>query len=170
MNWKFRFGLVITALVALAGCKETEEYPNNAYQCLCGSMNWNGQNIELMDANYIQIWPDSLFSRRYYATADLRNHPLELANSVNVTIEIENVTNGPFFPELGDAYVLVELIDFSAQNNVREFAPVEGVISVQPGLPGISEKVSYSFSLKEVINGDLVGFPISISGDMSITY
>jgi hypothetical protein len=170
MKWKLRLVLAMAIIAILGACKKTEEYPNNAYQCLCGSMNWQGQNIELMDANYIQIWPDSLFSRRYYATADLRNHPLELANSVNVTIEIEDITDGPFFPELGEAYVLVELVDLSAENSVREFAPVEGVVSVQPGLPGISEKVSYSFSLKEIINGELVGFPISISGDMSISY
>jgi hypothetical protein len=43
---------------------------------------------------------------------------------------------------------------------------VEGVISVSPGIGGSQESVSFNLNVKEVINGNMVGFPLSVQGTL----
>jgi hypothetical protein len=167
MKTKYSLLLAFAAISVLSACKKTEEPINNSYKCECGTITWLNENLQLTDISYIQIWPDSLFSRQYYATAEMRDSRFEVAHSVNVQLVIPNITWGPFFPEEGTVGVLIEEVNYAPlMDDVREFAPVEGVISVSPGIGGSQESVSFNLNVKEVINGNMVGFPLSVQGTL----
>ena len=84
MKAKYALFFSFAVIVTLSACKKTEEPVDNSYKCLCGSVTWLNEPIQLTDISYIQIWPDSLFSRQYYATAEMRDSRFEIAHSIQI--------------------------------------------------------------------------------------
>lgn len=167
MKAKYSYLLAFAVIVTLSACKKTEEPLDNSYKCFCGSVNWLNESIELTDISYIQLWPDSLFSRQYYATAEMRDSRFEIAHSLNMQFTFNNITWGPFFVEQDSMAVIIEEVNYApGANDVRQFVPIEGIANVSAGIGGSNERVSFNFTVKELINGNLVGFPLTISGEL----
>ena len=166
-NHLYLFALVCIALMVI-GCKKSEDPEDLSYKCECGSFTWQGNNFLLNDASRIQ-WDDtSFFSRQYYATAELRmGDQFQPANSLNLEMSFEDVTQLTFFAEVDTFDVMLQEVNYGDPLTVvREFAPTEGIVSISPQLSGAPESVSFAFTMRQVVNGELVGLPVSFSGSM----
>lgn len=169
-NWISAFTVIVFLATSLASCKKEVTPEDLSYKCNCGGFNWQGGSFALNDASKIQ-WHDTLYySRDYYATAELRggNQFIE-PNSLNLIMNFEDITQLVFLAEVDTFDVLLQEVNYNDPLNViREFVPEIGTVSIVPSLPGGNETVSFSFSMKQVVNGQLIGFPIPFSGSLSI--
>jgi len=169
-NWLSSFALITVIALSLTSCKKEVEEEDLSYKCNCGGFSWEGVSYALNDASKIQ-WDDTLFySRDYYATAELRqgNQFLE-PNSLNLVMNFEDITQLVFLAEVDTFDVLLQEVNYSDPLNIiREFVPEIGTVSIVPSLPGGTETVSFNFSMKQRVNGQLVGFPVPFAGSLRI--
>lgn len=164
--------LAVVALIGfgISGCKKSVEPEDTSYKCNCGSFSWQGQNYPLYDASRIQ-WDDTLYyTREYYGTAEMRNGNQFLEpNSLNLEMSFEDITQLIFFAEVDTFDVLLQEINYNDPlNTIREFVPDQGSISITPSLPGSPEVMSFNFSMRQIVNGQLVGLPVPFSGTMVV--
>jgi hypothetical protein len=167
-NSFYLFALLAIATV-LYGCEKDSEPEDTSYKCQCGSMNWQGASFQLNDASRI-LWDDTLFtSREYYATAELRGGNQFLpANSLNLEMSFEDISQLTFFTEVDTFDVVLQEVNYGDPLNVlREFAPVEGTVSINPAPIGSPESVSFTFNMRQVVNGQFVGLPVPFSGSLT---
>jgi hypothetical protein len=161
--------VVLVVLAVVVGCKKSEEFVNPVFQCLCGSITWYGEPFELLMAEYVLTNDTILVSRKYFVTADVTLEGETKAHNMYMTFEVDSVTQGTFFVGDNDLTITMEEVNFNDPIlPLRTFAPQEGALQIAPAIFGGTESVSFSFSVKEVFNGQPVGFDIPISGNLSV--
>jgi hypothetical protein len=160
-------------LLTLSGCQKNPEFVNPVYACGCGLLNWSGAEYPLLDANYIV--PDSLeeTSRRYYITSDVAVEGENAAHSVNVIIEVNDVLESVFYVGDDDEDAILSVLIHEINDNdpilpLRTFVPVDGVVQIVPAILGGTETVSFNLVVRELYDGDLVGFEKSLVGNLSV--
>lgn len=157
------------AVILLFACKKSEEFVNPEFMCECGVVKWNGVDYPLLMAEYVRANPENPFSRRYYLTADIRLEGEVEPHNLNVQFTIDTVGAGPLYIPENNVVTLFEEVN---QNDelmpYRSYECTNGVINMTPAILGGVERADYQMVLKEVVNGELVGFDISISGDFTV--
>lgn len=161
---------VLTTMVA-SSCQKTADYVAPVYACGCGNFTWKGANVQLLDANYIESDPEESLSRRYYITASIKSELEEQPHSVNFWIEIPNVEEGVF--QLDDDTFEFTALAHEVNDNdeffpLREFVPIEGVVTVNPAFLGGPETVSFNLIMREWYDEDLVGMQFGFTGSFTV--
>jgi len=149
------------------------------HACECGSLNWQGVEYQLLDAEHIRTIEDSTYSRRYYITANVALEGEEQTHNINTWIEIPDITNtnnGRFYIDSA-----IDTVEFSAKvdefnlndpfYSLRQYGVRQGVVTVSPApLFGGDEKVSFQLILGEWNSaGNMVGPDITYSGSFNLT-
>lgn len=161
--------LLIITIAAIAGCKKSEPYINPVFECNCGSVQWNDREIQLLMAEYVESEPGNIFSRRYYLTADLRQPGDEEAHNLNIQIGIDSLTGSQLFIPEQEVFTLFEEVNKNDElSPLRAYVATQGFIGVNAAILGGEERVQYQMILKEVVNGQLVGFDIAVSGSFTV--
>lgn len=157
------------ALLVLSACKKTEPYENPVFNCNCGTIKWNNVEYPLLMAEYVRSIPDDMFSRRYYLTADIRLEGEVAPHNLNIQIGIDSVVStSHFIPEF-DVFTLFEEVNQNDElTPYRSYSATQGFVNVTAAFLGGVEKVNYQMILKEVVNGQQVGFDISVAGDFNV--
>jgi hypothetical protein len=165
--------LTLISVLTLSGCQKNPEFVNPVYACGCGTLNWTDVDYPLLDANYIV--PDSLeeTSRRYYITADVAVEGENAAHSVNVIIEVNDVVESVFYVGDDDEDAIVNVLIHEINDNdpilpLRTFVPIDGVVQIVPAILGGTETVTFNLVVRELYDGDLVGFEKSLKGNLSV--
>lgn len=163
--------LSLMTAATFSSCQKTPDYVQPVYLCECGDVTWKGTNVQLNDANYILSDSLEALSRRYYVTANYIAEGEEKPHSVNLWIEIPSVEEGVF--NLDDnTFEFTALAHEVNQNDpilsVREFLPIEGVVTVSPAFLGGTETVGFNFIMRESYDGDLVGVQFGFSGSFTV--
>jgi hypothetical protein len=153
-------------IIVFTGCKKSEEFINPVHNCDCGSLKWDGEEFQLLTANYIIPDTANFLSRRYYISANVGISGESDTHNINVVLEVDSVDQVNFFVETSeDLAVRVENVNYNDPiTSLRLFEPVQGQVVITPAILGGTEKVSFNLVLKENYNGDLVGFPVNFSG------
>lgn len=158
------------ALFFIAGCKKSEEFINPVYECNCGTVKWRNADYPLLMAKYVESIPGDNFSRRYYLTADIRQEGETLPHNLNIQIGIDSLTSPSFYIPENDVFTLFEEVnDNDEMTPIRTYAATTGFVNVGGAIIGGEESVNYQMVLKEVVNGQQVGFDISAAGEFEIT-
>ena len=91
------------AVLLLAACSTSEEYLPPAYKCNCGTLVLDGDSLEVLGAEFVYLpVEDSLFSRRYFVTADAQADGEFQEHGVSLTLDVPNVEQGAiFYPDSG---------------------------------------------------------------------
>lgn len=161
------FGALI---VALWGCKKSEDFVNPVYMCECGELTWGGETYPLLLAEYVTLADSLPLSRRYYLTTDVRLEGEDESHNLNFTLELDSVNHPVFFVPNDTVPNLLEEVNFNDDIlPYRTFTTVNGVVEVNGAPLGGTETVSMEMLLKEVVNGDTVGFEIPFTGSFSVT-
>lgn len=178
MKLRYIIGLFVVTAFVINGCKKTPEYVPTPHACECGTMNWQGKEYQLLDAEHIRTMADSTYSRRYYITANVALEGEERTHNVNTWIEIPNVlhtSNGRFYIDSA-----IDTIEFAAKvdefnlndpfTSLRQYGVRQGVVTVSPApLWGGTESVTFQFILGEFNgSGNMVGPDIPYSGSFSV--
>ncbi|MEY3398041.1 MAG: hypothetical protein RL220_635 [Bacteroidota bacterium] len=164
--------LAILGVSALfSGCKKTPDYVNPVYSCGCGAMSWVGTQYPLLDANYIIPIEGEALSRRYYCSADVQIEGETGTHNVNLIIEISDVSESVIY--VGDDEVEMEIVAHEVNENdpilpVRTYVATDGVVQISPALLGGNEPVSFNLIVRELYDGDLVGFEKALTGNLNV--
>lgn len=164
------FFAVFLFAIVFAGCKKSEEFVNPVHVCECGSLKWDGEEFQLLTANYVLSDTANFLSRRYYLSANVAVEGETETHNVNVILEVDSVDQSIFFVETAeDLFVRVENVNYNDPISVvRVFEPIQGQVLISPAILGGTETVSFNLILKENYNGNLVGFPVSFSGSFIV--
>jgi|GEM_PF-6801543 len=148
------------------------------YKCECGSITWEGVEYQLVSANYVIPDPEDYATRIYYVSAEVSNDYGKEVRSVNFRFAVDNIydvaTFGGFIDisnvDIGTIDHLMEDVNFdNAIAPVRRYMATLGTYSVSPGVLGGIETASWSFTIREIVNGNMVGFPKEFKGDLEVT-
>jgi len=162
----------IIFLAFITGCYKAPEFVNPAYACNCGEVEFNGEAFALKMAEV--VIPDSTeqLSRTYHIVADMRSE-----EEVDGHVAGHDLTFYMAFDQLDDVvfyipqdsvtHLIQEINHGDAQFPVRDYISTQGSIEVDAAYAGGTETVSFSMEVREQVNGELVGFPISFSGSFS---
>jgi hypothetical protein len=171
----YLFLTIITLTTAIAGCKKTPDYVPMPYSCGCGTINWQGASLSVLDANYILTDSTLAESRRYYITADVPVLGEYEAHGLNTIVEIDTLDGGGNFyvqesSGLEEYRCVVQ--EFNANDPttiLRELVPVEGTLNVVTApITGGNETISFQMVLREYYEGNLVGPDINYSGNFVV--
>lgn len=166
--------LLIGLVVTFSACYEADEFVNPVFNCECGSMTYNGTELPLKMAE--AIVPDSLnpLSRRYHLVADLRSE-VEVkehapARDLTVFLQVDTLDQNVFYIPADGIPNLIQEIDRSDTlfGGARDFVVTNGVLQVTPAYLGGAEPVNFQFEMREVIDGELVGFVVPLSGTFTV--
>jgi hypothetical protein len=176
----FRTLLLFITLLGFYGCKKSSDYVPIPYACTCGSLNWQGKPVVLMDVNYILVDSTLATSRRYYMTANVKDLTEPGIHTLSAWIEVPDVSLGPNFevdlePDSGEPVEefnawIDELNVNDPIDSLRSFVPVNGVLQIGPApVSGGTERVNFIFTLNEVDqDGDLIDIPVQLSGSFEL--
>ena len=94
---RFSSLLVPAALATvLAACSTSEDYLPPAYTCDCGTLVLDGDSMEVLGAEFVYLpGEDSLFTRRYFVTADAKTDGELKEHAVSLTLDVLNVQSAP---------------------------------------------------------------------------
>jgi hypothetical protein len=170
------FGGIFSAslsMLTLSGCQKNPEFVNPVYACGCGALNWSGVEYPLLDANYILTDELEETSRRYYVTSDVKVEGENGAHSVNVIIEVNDVVESVFYVGDDDEDAILDVVIHEINENdpilpLRTYVPVDGVVQIVPAILGGTETASFNLIVRELYDGDLVGFEKSLTGNLSV--
>lgn len=161
--------LLILTIAVITGCKKSEPYINPVFECSCGAVQWNNRDIQLLMAEYVESEPGNIFSRRYYLTADLRQPGDDEAHNLNIQIGIDSLTGTQLFIPEQEVFTLFEEVNNNDElSPLRTYVATQGFVGVNAAILGGEERVQYQMILKEVVDGQLVGFDLSVSGEFTV--
>lgn len=179
MKLRYILGLLVLSAFAFSGCKKTPEYVPTPHKCECGTLNWQGAEYQLLDAEHIRTEEDSTYSRRYYITANVAIEGEEQTHNVNTWIEIPDVTahsNGLYNIDVNSSLVefLAKVDEFNLNDpfySLRQYGVRQGVVRVSPApLLGGTESVSFQLILGELnSSGVMYGPDITYSGSFAVS-
>lgn len=167
----FLFLLPALAALVLAACSSTEPYMPPVYRCDCGSLILDGDTLEVLGAEYVYLpGEDSLFSRRYFVTADAQSAGETEEHGVSLTLDVPNVQQGAiFYPDSG-VFTQVDETNFNvAFDTTQTYRITNGVASVLAApLSGGLETVNVDFLIRRELGGELVGFERTLKGNFTV--
>ena len=159
------------AVLLLAACSTSEDYLPPAYSCDCGTLVLDGDSLEVLGAEYVYLpGEDSLFSRRYFVTADAKTDGELKEHGVSLTLDVPNVQQGAiFYPDSG-VFTQVDETNFNVNfDTTQTFRITNGVASVMAApIDGGEETVTLDFLLRRELDGELVGFERTLKGDFTV--
>ena len=166
--------LLIGLMATFSACYDADDFINPVYNCECGTMTYNGAQLPLKMAE--AIVPDSAnpLSRRYHLVADLRSEgEIEehaAARDLTVFLEIDTLDQNVYYIPADGLPNLIQEIDRSDTlfGGVRDFVVTNGVVQITPAYFGGPEPVTFQFEMREVIDGELVGFVVPLSGTFTV--
>ncbi len=159
------------AVLLLAACSTSEDYLPPAYSCDCGTLVLDGDSLEVLGAEYVYLpGEDSLFSRRYFVTADAKTDGELKEHGVSLTLDVPNVQQGAiFYPDSG-VFTQVDETNFNVNfDTTQTFRITNGVASVMAApIDGGEETVTLDFLLRRELDGELVGFERTLKGNFTV--
>lgn len=171
MNRLFALLLPAAAALLLAACSTTEDYLPPVYKCDCGMLALDGDSIEVLGAEFVYLpGPDSLFSRRYFVTADARGADEGQEHGVSLILDVPNVQQGNLFYPAAGLFTQIDETNFNvAFDTTQTYRVTNGVASVLPApLAGGEESVTVDFLIRREQNGELVGFERTLKGNFKL--
>ena len=157
--------------VLLAACSTSEDYLPPAYTCDCGTLVLDGDSLTVLGAEFVYLpGEDSLFTRRYFVTADAKTDGELKEHAVSLTLDVPNVQSGAiFYPDSG-VFTQVDETNFNvAFDTTQTFRITNGVASVMAApLTGGEETVNIDFLIRREQDGELVGFERTLKGDFTV--
>jgi len=157
--------------VLLAACSTSEDYLPPAYTCDCGTLVLDGDSLAVLGAEFVYLpGEDSLFTRRYFVTADAKTDGELQEHAVSLTLDVLNVQSGAiFYPDSG-VFTQVDETNFNvAFDTTQTFRITNGVASVMAApLTGGEESVNIDFLIRREQDGELVGFERTLKGDFTV--
>ena len=170
---RFSSLLVPAALATvLAACSTSEDYLPPAYRCDCGTLILDGDSMEVLGAEFVYLpGEDSLFTRRYFVTADAKTEGELKEHAVSLTLDVLNVQSGAiFYPDSG-VVARVDETNFNvAFDTTQTYRITNGVASVMAApLTGGQETVNLDFLIRREQDGELVGFERTLKGNFNLT-
>ena len=159
------------AVVLLAACSTSEDYLPPAYTCDCGTLVLDGDSLEVLGAEFVHLpGEDSLFSRRYFVTADAQADGEIQEHGVSLTLDVPNVQQGAiFYPDSG-VFTQVDETNFNVNfDTTQTYRITNGVASVIAApLSGGEETVTLDFLIGRELDGELVGFERTLKGNFTV--
>ncbi len=159
------------AVLLLAACSTSEDYLPPAYSCDCGTLVLDGDSLEVLGAEYVYLpGEDSLFSRRYFVTADAKTDGELKEHGVSLTLDVPNVQQGAiFYPDSG-VFTQVDETNFNVNfDTTQTFRITNGVASVVAApIDGGEESVALDFLIRRELDGELVGFERTLKGNFTV--
>ena len=165
---KSAFLLVIGAIAILFACKKSSEFVNPEYMCECGAVTWQGEQFQLLGAEYVLVNDTLPLSRQYYLTADVASEGVTTDHSLNIYFTLDSVNLGQFFIPQDTLDVIIEEIDEGADIPFKTYTAVNGVVNANGAVFGGTESVSMDFVLQQTVNGVPVGFESSFRGNFKV--
>jgi len=168
-----RFSTLVlsAAVLLLAACSTSEDYLPPAYRCDCGTLILDGDSLEVLGAEFVYLpGEDSLFSRRYFVTADAQTDGELKEHGVSLTLDVPNVQQGAiFYPDSG-VFTQVDETNFNVNfDTTQTFRITNGVASVMAApLAGGEESVTLDFLIRRELDGELVGFERTLKGSFTV--
>ncbi len=159
------------AAVLLTACSTSEEYMPPVYNCDCGTLVLDGDSLQVLGAEYVYLQQeDSLFSRRYFVTADAQSADESEEHGVSLILDVPNVQQGAIFYPAEGVFTQVDETNFNvAFDTTQTFRITNGVASVMAApLTGGEETVTVDFLIRREQNGELVGFERTLKGDFKL--
>lgn len=179
MGLRYIIGFIVVASFIFSGCKKTPDYVPTPYVCECGSLQWQGVDYKLLDAEHIRSHADTAYSRRYYITANVALEAEEQTHNINTWIEIPNIlanTNGLYNIDANTstAQFLAKVDEFNLNDpffTLRQYGVRQGVVRVSPApLLGGNETISFQLILGELNSaGNMFGPDITYSGSFNVS-
>ena len=159
------------AVVLLAACSTSEDYLPPAYTCDCGTLVLDGDSLEVLGAEFVYLpGEDSLFSRRYFVTADAQADGEIQEHGLSLTLDVPNVQQGAiFYPDSG-VFTQVDETNFNVNfDTTQTYRITNGVASVMAApLSGGEETVTLDFLIRRELDGELVGFERTLKGNFTV--
>lgn len=168
------FTVILLTTLVLAGCYESEEFVNPVALCECGSINFDGADYPLKMAEGFVYDSTNVLSRRYHLVADMRSEADAKshapAHDFTVFIEIDSINQPVYYiPQDLVPHLMQQINHGEALNPVRDYICTNGVFTANGALLGGVESISFQMLLREVIDGQVVGFEIPFSGSFTST-
>ena len=160
-----------TIAVLLTACSTSEEYLPPVYSCDCGTLVLDGDSLEVLGAEYVYLQQeDSLFSRRYFVTADAQTEDESEEHGVSLILDVPNVQQGAIFYPADSVFTQFDETNFNvAFDTTQTFRITNGVASVIAApLTGGEETVNLDFLIRRELNGELVGFERTLKGNFTV--
>ena len=163
--------LPATMAVILAACSSSEDYLPPVDRCECGTLVLDGDSLEVLGAEFVYLQQeDSLFSRRYFVTADARTPDENEEHAVSLILDVPNVQQGNLFYPANGLFTQFDETNFNvAFDTTQTYRVTNGVASVLPApLSGGEENVNIDFLIRREQNGELVGFERTLKGNFKL--
>jgi hypothetical protein len=165
--------LIFPALTAvlLTACSTSEEYLPPVYSCDCGTLVLDGDSLQVLGAEFVYLQQeDSLFSRRYFVTADAQSEDESEEHGVSLTLDVLNVQQGAVFYPADGVFTQFDETNFNvAFDTTQTFRITNGVASIMAApLTGGEETVNIDFLIRREQNGELVGFERTLKGSFKL--
>jgi hypothetical protein len=165
--------LLLPATVALlfAACSTSEDYTPPVYKCDCGSLVLDGDSMEVLGAEFVYLQQqDSLFSRRYFVTADARTPDETEEHGISLILDVPNVQSGAMFYPSEGVFTQLDETNFNvAFDTTKTFRVTNGVASILAApLTGGEESVTIDMLVRQEQNGELVGFERTLKGNFQL--
>lgn len=165
--------LIAPAFVAvlLTACSSSEDYLPPVYRCDCGTLVLDGDSLEVLGAEYVYLQQeDSLFSRRYFVTADATKEGENEEHGVSLILDVPNVQQGAIFYPADGVFTQFDETNFNvAFDTTQTFRVTNGVASVIAApITGGEETVNLDFLVRRELDGELVGFERTLKGNFTI--
>ena len=131
----------------------------------------DGDSLTVLGAEYVYLQQaDSLFSRRYFVTADAQAEGETEEHGLSLILDVPNVQQGAIFYPTENAFTQVDLTNFNASFDTTQIHRItNGVASVLAApLTGGEETVNLDFLVRREVDGELVGFERTLKGNFTI--
>ena len=159
------------AAVLLTACSASEDYMPPVYSCDCGTLVLDGDSLQVLGAEFVYLQQeDSLFSRRYFVTADAQAAGESEEHGVSLILDVPNVQQGAVFYPADGVFTQIDETNFNvAFDTTQTFRITNGVASIMAApLTGGEETVTLDFLIRREQNGELVGFERTLKGNFKL--
>jgi hypothetical protein len=168
----FAAAVALTAVV-FSACTKSEAYLPPVYDCECGAVQFAGsESLPLMSAEWVpQLYGDSLYSRRYFITADAQAEDEQKDHAIHMILDVDDIRQTSWY--LPADSLFCEITDNNhndALDTLRTYRCTNGVITMVTAAPtGGEESVAFEMVVREEVNGQLIGFEQNFSGSFTVT-
>lgn len=159
------------AAVLLTACSASEDYMPPVYSCDCDTLVLDGDSLQVLGAEFVYLQQeDSLFSRRYFVTADAQAEGESEEHGVSLILDVPNVQQGAVFYPADGVFTQIDETNFNvAFDTTQTFRITNGVASIMAApLTGGEETVTLDFLIRREQNGELVGFERTLKGNFKL--
>jgi hypothetical protein len=164
--------LVALIAITLSACTKSDSYLPPVYNCECGAVQFAGSDdLPLVSAEWVtQLYGDSLYSRRYFITANAQAEDEEKDHAVHMILDVDDIRQTSWY--LPADSLFCEITDNNhndALDTLRTYRCTNGVVTMVTAAPtGGEETVAFEMVIREEVGGVLVGFEQSFSGRFTV--